>query len=271
MKRGCARANIIFKRAVANAPHISDSNLSMKLNLEIVENRDDLAIALATRLATLASESLTAHSTFRLVLPGGSVISLLAQGLAQHPVDASRWELFWTDERCVPLNHSDSNFLLAQTHLFPVLQIPPARIHPIQGHLGPEAAARAYEDVLATVFGENALPQFDLILLGVGEDGHIASLFPGNPALLETTRAVAPVRHAPKPPPERVTLTLPVLHHARHTWIVASGTEKKTMLQRVCSPLTTESPLPTQLLYSSHGIVTWMIDRAAAPSTKDSP
>ena len=250
---------------------MSDSNLSMKPNVEILENRDALALALATRLATLASESLAVHGTFRLVLPGGSVISLLAQGLAQQPLDSSRWELFWTDERCVPLTHSDSNFLLAQTHLFPVLQIPPSRIHPIQGALGPEAAARAYEDVLATVFGKTAFPQFDLILLGVGEDGHIASLFPGNPALLETIRTVAPVRHAPKPPPERVTLTLPVLLNARHTWIVASGSEKKTMLQRVLSPLTTESLLPAQLLQPSHGTVTWMIDRAAAPTAKDSP
>ncbi len=243
---------------------MSDSILSMKPNLEILENRKTLALALATRLSTLANESLTAHGTFRLVLPGGSVVSLLAQGLAHHPVDASRWELFWTDERCVPLTHPDSNFLLAQTHLFPVLQISPSRIHPIQGHLGPEAAALAYEAELA-----NALTPFDLILLGVGEDGHIASLFPENLALLETSRTVVPVRHAPKPPPERVTLTLPTLLHARHVWVVAAGEGKQSILQHVFSPVSSASSLPAQLLQASHGTVTWMIDRAAAPTAKD--
>ncbi len=245
---------------------MSDSILSMKPNAEIVEDRDALALGLATRLAALASESLAARGTFRLAVPGGSVLLILAQGLARQPVDASRWELFWTDERCVPLTHPDSNFLLAQTHLFPVLRIPRERIHPIPGHLGPEAAALAYEAELP-----NASEPFDLVLLGIGEDGHIASLFPGNSALLETTRAVAPVRHAPKPPPKRVTLTLPVFHRARHAWIVASGTEKKTILQRVFSPLTTEPPLPVQLLLSSHGTVAWMLDRAAAPTAKESP
>ena len=245
---------------------MSDSILSMKPNVEIVEDRNALALGLATSLAALASESLAARGTFRLAVPGGSVLLILAQGLARRPVDASRWELFWTDERCVPLTDPYSNFHLAQTHLFPVLRIPREHIHPIPGHLGPEAAALAYEAELP-----NASEPFDLVLLGIGEDGHIASLFPGHPALLETTRAVAPVRHAPKPPPERVTLTLPVFQRARHAWIVASGTEKKTILQRVFSPLPTESPPPAQLLLSSHGTVTWMLDRAAAPTAKDSP
>ena len=244
---------------------MSDNNLSMTPNPEILENRETLALALAARLATLAGESLAARGTFRLALPGGSVVSLLAQGLAHHPVDASRWELFWTDERCVPPTDPHSNFHLAQTELFPVLNIPRERLHPIQGHLGPEAAARAYEDELA-----KASPQFDLILLGVGEDGHIASLFPGNPALLETTRAAAPVRHAPKPPPNRVTLTLPALLHARHVWIVASGEEKASILKRVFLPAS-EAPVPAQLLHASRGTVTWMVDRAASPAAKDSP
>ena len=245
---------------------MSEINLSMKPKLERTESRDALARTLTARLLALASETLAAREKFTLALPGGSVVSLLAQGLAQHPIDASRWELYWTDERCVPQTDPQSNFHLAQTELFPVLNIPPSRIHPIQGHLGPEAAALAYEAELV-----NALPQLDLILLGVGEDGHIASLFPGNPALLETTRAVVPVRHAPKPPPERVTLTLPTLLRARHVWIVAAGPEKKSILKRVFFPAAAQAPVPAQLLHSSSGTVTWMVDRAAAPTAKDSP
>ena len=131
-------------------------------------------------------------------------------------------------------------------------------------------AARAYEAEIAGFLGADAAPGFDLVLLGIGEDGHVASLFPGNPALLETKRLVAPVRNAPKPPSERITLTLPVLNRARHLLVVATGVGKAEALAGVFSPGGAPA-LPAQQLHPRDGDLHWLLDRAAAVKLKDSP
>jgi 6-phosphogluconolactonase len=148
------------------------------------------------------------RAVFRAGHSGGSAVQLLARGLAA-PGAAANWHVFWTDERRVPLSDPQSNFRLAETELLPKLA--GAQVHPLRGSAADcETELRPF------------LP-LDLVLLGVGEDGHVASLFPGNPATRETQRLVADVHDAPKPPPERVTLTFPVLNAARETLVVASG------------------------------------------------
>ena len=228
---------------------MSDNSPHMKPVLEILENGQALSATLAARVAACAAEALAARGRFVLAIPGGSVVSLFARGLAR--VDAANWHVFWTDERCVPLSDPQSNFRLAETELLPKLA--GAHLHPVRG------SAADYENEIAPF-----LP-LDLVLLGVGEDGHVASLFPGNPALLETKGAVAEVHNAPKPPPDRITLTFPVLNAARQTLVVAAGAGKAEIVGRVFS---VAGDLPAQRL---SGSPRWLLDRAAAAHLKEFP
>ena len=232
---------------------MSDNTPHMIPEPEIFADAPVLSAALAARVAACAQEALAARGAFHLALPGGSVLALLARGLPPR-TDASQWHLFWTDERCVPLADPQSNFHLAQSELLPLL--PGAHLHPVR------AAATDYEREIAPF-----LP-LDLALLGLGEDGHVASLFPGHPALLETSRATADVHGAPKPPPDRVTLTLPALNRARHLLVVASGSAKAPIVARIFSA---PSGLPAQLLRPANGDLRWLLDRAAAAHLEDLP
>ena len=245
----------------------------MKPTPEIFPDREALSTALAARVAVLAAEAVSARGRFLLAIPGGSAVSLLARGLARAPIDAPAWELFWTDERGLPRNDPQSNFLLAKAELLPFLRIPDGHLHPADGSLGPDAGACAYEADLAQAFGiaPGDLPRFDLVLLGIGEDGHVASLFPSHPALLERRRWVSPVRHAPKPPPDRITLTLPVLRRARHVLVAAAGAGKADILARALAPSGGSPVLPAQRLHPLDGDLRWMIDRAAAAHLEKSP
>jgi 6-phosphogluconolactonase len=243
----------------------------MKPTVEIFSGRDGLGAAVAERVAAFAAEAVAARGRFMVAIPGGSVVALLARGLEKIHVDASKWHVFWTDERGVPPSDPQSNFHIAQSELFGRLRIPGEGIHPANGSLGPDAAARAYEADLARVFGSGEIPRFDLVLLGIGEDGHVASLFPDNPALLETQRWVAPVRRAPKPPSERITLTLPVINRARHVVVVAAGEGKADALSRVFASNGRPFELPAQRLRPDDGDLRWMLDSAAAAKRKDPP
>lgn len=229
---------------------MSDNSPHMKPDIEICADETSLAAALAARVASAAAAALAARGRFALAIPGGSVVSLLARGLAA-PIDAPNGHVFWTDERRVPLSDPQSNFRRAETELLPKLA--GAQIHPIRG------SAADYETELRPF-----LP-LDLVLLGVGEDGHVASLFPGNPATRETGRLVADVHGAPKPPPDRVTLTFPVLNAARETLVVAAGAGKAAIVGRVFSA---PGDLPAQRL---SGSPRWLLDRAAAAHLKESP
>ena len=229
---------------------MSDNNLRVQPPIEILADENRLASALAARVVSAAAAAVAARGRFALAIPGGSVVSLLARGLAA-PVAAPNWHVFWADERRVPLADPQSNFRLAETELLPKLA--GAQIHPIRG------SAADYETELRPF-----LP-LDLVLLGVGEDGHVASLFPEHPATRETARLVAEVHDAPKPPPDRVTLTFPVLNAARETLVVAAGAGKAAVVGRIFSA---PGDLPAQRL---SGSPRWLLDRAAAAHLKETP
>lgn len=239
----------------------------MEALVDIRDGREALAHALAERVRAAAAEAAAARGRFCLALPGGSVLGLLAEGLAgEAAVDARDWELFWTDERAVPADDPDSNARAAREALLPRLQLPSGRIHPMEGGRGAEEGARTYEAELVQAFrlGADEWPRFDLVLLGVGEDGHVASLFPGHPALEETRRRAAAVHGAPKPPPDRMTLTLPVLNHARRIIVVAAGEAKAPVVARVLAGGEAAAALPAARLRPAGGELVWMLDRAAA-------
>ena len=178
-------------------------------------------------------------------------------------------QVFYADERVVPLDHPDSNHNLCKSALFDLVPIPSANIHTIDPSLFDdlEELADSYEKQLIHEFAQKdsaRFPVFDLILLGVGEDGHTCSLFPGHELLSETDRWVAYLEDSPKPPPKRITLTLPVLNHASRIAFVASGAGKAEVL-----PLVLDKPeecrLPASLIKLAHpGQVYWFVDDAAS-------
>lgn len=175
------------------------------------------AAALAAAVAALVADALRATPPLRLVLAGGTTPVPLYRRLAASDVAWGRATILFGDERCLPARHPETNYRLASDALLGT--IAPLTVHRIPGELGPDAAAAAYAPLVG------AAP-LDLVLLGIGQDGHTASLFPGNPAL-EATGPTVGVRNSPKPPPERVSLTLEALRAARRVVILAAGADKR--------------------------------------------
>lgn len=185
--------------------------------------------------------------TCSLLLSGGktpeALYLLLSARHYQNALDWTRVHLFWGDERYVPHDDPRSNYYLAYETWLRKAKIPPENIHPMPTHYAdPDEAARAYEAELREYFGQEAtLPQFDLILLGLGDDGHIASLFPNEPALNETERWVVP-SVAPFEPRQRLTLTLPALNASPRIWFLVSGEKKRPAIEQLF--LSDDSDLP---------------------------
>ena len=206
---------------------------------EVMVYRDGplLAKAVAARLVTVLVDSATARGVASVVLTGGgigtSVLAELAVAPARDAVDWRHLDIWWGDERFVPAGHPDRNDTGAQSALLDHVDVDPARVHPMPGPDGPdgddpEAAASRYASWLAAATrpeDHGPVPHFDVLLLGIGPEAHVASLFPGMPALYDE-RPVVAVRGSPKPPPIRLSLTLPSIRAAREVWILASGASK---------------------------------------------
>jgi 6-phosphogluconolactonase len=206
---------------------------------EVLVHRDGalLAKAIAARLVTALVDSAAARGTASVVLTGGgigtSVLAELAVAPARDAVDWRRLDIWWGDERFAPTGHPDRNETGARSALLDHVDVDPARVYPMPGPDGPdgdnpEAAAARYASWLATATrpeDHGPVPSFDVLLLGIGPEAHVASLFPGMPALYDE-RPVVAVRGSPKPPPTRLSLTLPSIRAAREVWILASGAEK---------------------------------------------
>src|SRR5918994_2807823 len=194
----------------------------------------------AERFSQLALQSVESAGRITVALSGGStpqhLYSLLASPDYKAQIPWSNVELFWGDERCVPPDHPESNFRMAQEALLSKIKIPSENIHRMRGEQESQAAAAEYEKELQKIFGLNsgALPRFDLILLGIGEDGHTASLFPNSDALNETKHlVVAPF--VAKLNSYRLSLTLPVLNNAANVWFLVMGTSKADAVKQALS------------------------------------
>jgi len=233
---------------------------------------DVLAEAVAARLIIRLVDAQAARGVASLVLTGGRVAAKVYQAVAASPardaVDWSHVELWWGDERFLPDGHPERNATQARAALLDAVWLNPARVHPMPPSDGPdgddpEAAAARYAQELAAAAkpGSELLPHFDVLLLGVGEDGHVASVFPERPADYET-RPVAAVRGAPKPPPVRITLTLPAITTAEEVWLIATGPDKADAVGMALS-----GAGPVQLPAAGvHGVsrTLWLLDREAA-------
>lgn len=232
--------------------------------LRIVDNTEDLA-AEAARLFRDASEhAIAGHGRFSVALSGGSTPQQLFRHLGASYRKKIAWDrvhLFWSDERCVPRDHEQSNFRLAYDELISRIWIPGENVHRIKGELRPLEAARYYEAEMKKHFGED-LPVFDLILLGVGPDGHTASLFPGSGILRETQRLALPV-FSDTALHWRVTLTLPVLNSAKQVIFLISGRAKAGIVSSLIG-LKEHKGYPAAMVNPAAGSITWLLDRAAA-------
>jgi len=196
-----------------------------------------LAKAVAARLVTRLVDAVAATGHAHLVLTGGgigtAVLAELAAAPARDAVDWRQVDFWWGDERFVPAGNPDRNETGARSALLDRINLDPARVHPMPGPDGPdgddpEAAAARYAGWLAAAArpeDHGPVPSFDVLILGIGPEGHVASLFPGMPAVYDN-RPVVAVRGSPKPPPIRISLTFPSIQAAREVWILASGEEK---------------------------------------------
>lgn len=225
-----------------------------------------LSTAAAAALTEVARVALRDGDRFSLTLAGGSTPRRLYEVLAADYAGAIPWQkvhVFWGDERFVPPSDPASNQRLAREALLDHVSVRPSQTHPFPTDLpDAESAAKAYENKLREVFAGEC-PRFDLILLGLGEDGHTASLFPGSAALAERRRWVT-VGEAPTEPRARLTLTLPVLNQAARVWFLVSGGSKREALQRALSPQTAIAECPAAGVRPTDGELVWWVDGAAA-------
>jgi len=238
----------------------------MPPNVRVFPDSARLARAVVARIVAVARSASAARGRFALALSGGStpraVYAALAEPAVTLQVDWNDVHLFFGDERCVPPDHADSNYRMVQEALFQHGLIPASNIHRLPTELPPAQAAEEYERDLRAFFG--ASPQFDLALLGLGDDGHTASLFPDAPALAETERWVTVVEHTTPPPPlvTRLTLTLPVFQAAREILFLVAGANKAERLAQVLTD--PDARLPAQFVHPTNGELMWWVDEAAA-------
>lgn len=199
-----------------------------------------VASAAAEHVVAAAREAIDSKGSFLLVLAGGSTPKALHQQLvSQHAgaVDWAKVHFFFGDERCVPHTHESSNKRMAFETLLTPLRIPPVHIYPISTHLSPQAAADDYEATMKISFSSLQSPCFDMVLLGMGADGHTLSLFPGQSEVNEAKRLCIPaIAPAPFAIPERITLTLPAVLSAKHRLLLVTGNDKKATLQAALTP-----------------------------------
>lgn len=204
----------------------------MSTDVEIFPDSDALVAAAGQRLVDTIAAAVAARGQALIVLTGGGNGIGLLRYLATQSVDWSKVQLFWGDDRYVPEDDDERNEKQTREALLDHISIPSGQVHPMaasDGEFGDDidAAALAYEQLLAANAepGEPA-PNFDVHLLGMGPEGHINSLFPDAPAVRETTRMVVAVQDSPKPPPQRITLTLPAIQRSREVWLMVSGAGK---------------------------------------------
>jgi 6-phosphogluconolactonase len=245
------------------------------MRIEVAESADALSRAVADLFVRVTTDAVRARSRCAVALSGGSTPKSIYRLLASEPFRARvQWEqieFFWGDERHVPLDHADSNYRMAAETLLSKVPVRPRRIHHVRAGI-PDAAlaAQEYEDDIRSTLGADAMPRFDLILLGLGADGHTASLFPGTAAVTERQRLCV-ANWVPRFNAHRITMTFPLINAARLVAFIVSGADKAAIVQDVLhrrgearrAPADLTLP-PACLVEPVDGDLWWMLDRDAA-------
>jgi len=233
----------------------------------VKENAAMLAQKATTLFYQTAKESIDRHGRFVVAISGGATPRRMYRMLAEEPYgSAIPWDktyIFWVDERCVPENDPASNYGAAKKDFLNRVPVPEAQVYPMPGELPPKQGAQKYQKALIDFFHleDGRFPTFDLIFLGMGADGHIASLFPGQAVLDERKRLIVAVKGG-DPDVNRLTLTLPALNRARQIVFLISGKEKAETLKTVFE--NDQARLPVQKIHALDGELTWLLDRESA-------
>ncbi|CAA0824710.1 Probable 6-phosphogluconolactonase 5-chloroplastic [Striga hermonthica] len=241
-----------------------------------LETEKDVSVALAQYIADLSAKHIKAKCLFTVVLSGGTLIHTLRKLVESYKasVDWSKWHVFWVDERKCPLDSECSNYNLARNGFLSKVPIPEQNIHPMHFHKYPQRMAENYEDRLKALASQNRLPIsasghpiFDLMLLGIGPDGHVASLFPGKPERHEMRKWVRCIYDSPKPPPVRTTLTFPVIKSTTTIAMVVTGKDLADVVSKTLAEGGSGGgqPVPcAELHHEAEGEVTWFLDKDSA-------
>ncbi|MGE3840147.1 MAG: 6-phosphogluconolactonase [Vicinamibacterales bacterium] len=239
----------------------------MNVERHVLVTEADAALAAATAFANVSDRAIASTGRCRVALSGGRTPAILYDALADQFADRSIWgamQVFWGDERMVPPTHEDSNYRMAHAHLLSRVPVEPTAVHPVPIHPGSvDASATAYERTIRSMLMAAEPPVFDLVLLGLGADGHTASLFPHDRALEERQRLVVGVRHADTSV-DRVTVTLPLLHAASCVLFFVTGAAKASAVKAVLAGPDLDRRLPAQMVCRSARQVLWFMDHAAA-------
>lgn len=241
------------------------------VNVLVFDDAETTARAAAERFVELAHDAISARGRFSVALAGGSTpkrtYELLASDEFKGRIDWTKTHIFFGDERCVPPSDADSNYRMADEALLSRVSIPPSNIHRIMGESDAGASARLYEDELQTFFAGESWPGFDLVLLGLGPDGHTASLFPDTEALDER-RAWVVANWVEKLGAYRITLTAPAINHAAHVIFLVTGAGKAERVAELLGPESERAHLPASLIRPERGSLEWFLDSQAAQALK---
>ncbi|HEY3705539.1 MAG TPA: 6-phosphogluconolactonase [Terracidiphilus sp.] len=247
--------------------------MSRKLRIKYYVEPDRAALARRTAqyLVEMAAEAVDARGQARIAVSGGTTpkaaFSLLADPHQRYrgSMPWDRIDLYWVDERCVAPDDVESNYRMTRESLLSQVPLPGEQVHRMEGELDPEAAAARYESELRNSFRLEGAesPRFDLIALGMGDDGHTASLFPYTAAIHEMGRLVT-ANHVPQKDTWRITLTWPVINHASSVFFEIAGESKAEVVREVFMGPRDPERLPSQLIWPSSGILTLFLDKAAA-------
>jgi 6-phosphogluconolactonase len=241
--------------------------MSPKPNVLVFDTPEQVAQAAAARFVDYSIAGIREHGSFAVALAGGStprrVYELLAEKECKDRVNWSLVHLFFGDERMVPPDSPESNYRMVNDSLVSRVEIPPENVHRIIGETTPSESAERYEAELKSLFRTVDWPGFDLVLLGMGADGHTASLFPGSHALNEEEKWVVATTQL-QTRQDRITLSLPVINHAKRVTFIVTGNEKAATLARVLRSEPANEELPAQRVRPVNGILEWLVDQAAA-------
>jgi 6-phosphogluconolactonase len=242
-------------------------------DIKILPNSAAVAQAAADVILPAARAAAAAGRNFSLVLSGGSTPKILYQFLATEParsqIDWGRFEIFFGDERVVPPDHADSNFKMANDAMISKVPIPPGNVHRMKGEADPRQAAKEYGELLESKFGDDGP---DVTLLGMGDDGHTASLFPGTAALKEEKHRVVAhyVENSTTGKSWRITTTAPFINRSKQILVMVTGASKAARLAEIFKGPRDTDRLPIQLIApTAGGKMTWLLDTAAAEQVKD--
>ncbi|MFC1884856.1 6-phosphogluconolactonase [Thermodesulfobacteriota bacterium] len=234
----------------------------MPLKIVLLGDKDSFNTHIAEEFIDLVKAVQSQGEDIRIILGGGKtpidVNERIVHYTSNSKVDWSRIVIFFSDERCVPPDHSDSNYKMVRKTLLEPLKIPGKNVFRIEGELGPERAAMKYEKKIARVLGEGLESVFELALLGMGADGHTASLFPGSKAIKETKRFAVPAGKGPEGH-ERVTLTYPLLNRCKEVWFMIRGKEKQSAVRRLIHGSFNPEKCPAQGISPADGELVYIL------------